>query len=111
MLLMICERLSPGARGELSRWLCEVVPGVFVGHASALVRDELWSRFTADLAGASIVQIWSTNSEQGFDVRVSGPPSRFPVEFDGLKFFAAKDAAWLEAAHRFGLSSDNHGGT
>ena len=42
MLVMMLETVPVGLRGELTRWLIEPHPGVFVGHVSALVRDRLW---------------------------------------------------------------------
>jgi len=42
MLVMILETVPVGLRGELTRWLIEPHPGVFVGHVSGLVRDRLW---------------------------------------------------------------------
>ena len=42
MVVMILENVSPSLRGELTRWLIEPHPGVFVGHVTARVRDLLW---------------------------------------------------------------------
>ena len=39
MIVIALERVPVGLRGELSRWLLELRPGVFVGKVSALVRD------------------------------------------------------------------------
>ncbi|MEI7990087.1 MAG: type I-E CRISPR-associated endoribonuclease Cas2e, partial [Chloroflexota bacterium] len=48
MLVMILEQVSKSARGELSRWLIEAKPGVYIGHVSALVRDLLWEKCNDD---------------------------------------------------------------
>ena len=42
MVVMLLEKVPTSVRGELTRWLLELRPGVFVGNISALVRDKLW---------------------------------------------------------------------
>ena len=44
MVVIILEKVSPALRGELTRWLIEPHPGVFVGHVSGMVRDRLWEK-------------------------------------------------------------------
>ena len=34
----------PKLRGDLSKWLCEINTGVYVGNVSSRVRDALWER-------------------------------------------------------------------
>jgi len=84
MVVMILERVPRGLRGELSSWLMEVQPGVFVGKVSALVRDLLWEKCVLKSAGGKCCQIWSTDNEQGFMLRLSGDSNRRVVELDGL---------------------------
>ena len=86
MVVMILEKVSKSLRGELTRWLIEPRAGVFVGDVSALVRDKLWEKCcTRITAGAGAVQIWTTNNEQGYDVRVWGHIQRRIVDYEGLK--------------------------
>jgi CRISPR-associated protein Cas2 len=81
---MIMENVPIGIRGELSRWLIEPKAGVFVGHVNALVRDKLWKKCCDSLEDGGIIQIWSTNNEQKFNVRVFGDTRREIVDFEGL---------------------------
>ena len=85
MLVMVLETVPTGLRGELTRWMIEPHPGVFVGHVSALVRDRLWQKCCAGLKGGGIVQVWSTNNEQRFQMRMFGSTRREMVDFDGLQ--------------------------
>jgi CRISPR-associated protein Cas2 len=85
MLVMILETVPVGLRGELTRWLIEPHPGIFVGHVSALVRDRLWQKCCTGAQGGGVVQFWSTNNEQRFQVRTSGATRREVVDFDGLQ--------------------------
>lgn len=84
MVVIIMERVSPSARGILSRWMIEPHAGVFVGHVTAMVRDLLWKQCCELAQGGSVLQLWNTNTEQRFAVRVFGSPRRSLVELDGL---------------------------
>lgn len=86
MVVMILETVPVGLRGELSRWLLEPHPGIFVGHVSALVRDKLWEKCCAKRnAKGGVIQIWSTNTEQHFKMRAFGVTKREIVDFEGLQ--------------------------
>jgi CRISPR-associated protein Cas2 len=84
MTIMLLERVRASVRGDLSRWLIEVSTGVFVGHVSALVRDALWERCTRHAEEGTVLQLWSTNNEQGFDLRYHQPKGRIPVQMEGI---------------------------
>ena len=85
MVVIILENVAPALRGELTRWLIEPHPGIFVGHLSALVRDKLWQKCCDKVKDGGALQLWSTNNEQRFDVRMFGKPGRMVRDFDGLK--------------------------
>lgn len=84
-MVMVLESVPVGLRGELTRWLIEPHPGVFVGHVSALVRDRLWLKCCEGLRDGGAVQIWSTANEQRFTLRTYGALRREVVNFEGLK--------------------------
>ena len=85
MVVMVLKRVSPALRGELTRWLVEPQAGVFVGDVNAMVRDKLWDKCTARRKGGAVLQIWTTNNEQGFTMRLEGDLGREIVESDGLQ--------------------------
>jgi len=85
MMIIILEKVPTSLRGELSRWLIEPYPGVFVGHVSALVREKLWEKCCKNNKRGGVVQIWSTNTEQRFQMRMNGNTSRSVVEYEGLQ--------------------------
>jgi CRISPR-associated protein Cas2 len=85
MIVMILEAVPVGLRGELTRWLLEPHPGVFVGHVSGMVRDRLWKKCCKARGGGGVVQIWSTNSEQRFKMRLHGETRRTLIEMEGLQ--------------------------
>ena len=94
MTVIILERVSPSMRGLLSRWLIEPKAGVFVGKVSALVRDLLWEKLLKQIGRGAAVQIWSTNNEQGFDMRMSGNRDRMLVDYEGLTLVKRRPKSW-----------------
>jgi CRISPR-associated protein Cas2 len=85
MIVMILEKVTAGLRGELSRWLIEPRSGVFIGHVSARVRDRLWEKSVQRKRGGGVIQIWNTNTEQHFAIRMTGDTSRELIKIEGLQ--------------------------
>jgi CRISPR-associated protein Cas2 len=85
MVIMVLEKVPASVRGELTRWLIEPHPGVFVGHVNAMVRDRLWDKCCGAKRAGGVLQIWTTNTEQRFQMRGQGDTRREIAEFDGLQ--------------------------
>ena len=85
MVIIILEKVPPSLRGILTRWMIEPHPGVFVGHLSARVRDKLWERCLKAKRRGGVIQIWSTNNEQRFRMRMDGITKREIVDLEGLQ--------------------------
>lgn len=85
MVVMILESVTPSARGELTRWLVEPHPGVFVGHISGMVRDKLWEKCCEGLKKGALIQMWTSNNEQRFQMRTYGATKRDVINLDGLQ--------------------------
>jgi len=84
MVVLILERVSPGLRGELTRWFLEPKAGVFVGRVSAMVRDKLWEKACGQAKDGGCVMLYSSNNEQGFQIRSWGRTARAVEDFEGL---------------------------
>lgn len=85
MVLILLENAPVSLRGQLSRWLMELRPGVFLGTVSALVRDELWELCRTRLGrGGGCMLLHPAQNEQGFSIRTVGTLSREIVDLDGL---------------------------
>lgn len=67
----------------MSKWLCEINTGVYVGNLSARVRDGLWMRVCENLNNGKAVMVYSSNNEQRLEFRVHNC-EWVPVDFDGL---------------------------
>jgi CRISPR-associated protein Cas2 len=85
MVVIILEKVAPSLRGELTRWLIEPHSGVFVGHVSALVRDQLWKKCLDRMDAGGVVQVWSTNTEQRFKMRMAGDTPRTMIDLEGIE--------------------------
>ena len=83
MVVLVTEGLKPGFRGELTRWLLEAKSGVFVGNVSATIRDIIWDKVIEQSEGSSVL-IYSSDTEQGFSMRMSGTPARSVVDIEGI---------------------------
>lgn len=84
MVVFVLEKVPVSLRGELTRWMLELKPGVFVGTLSAIVRQLLWDKVRWSVKGGGAIMIQSSNSEQGFQVNYSGETSRMIEDFEGL---------------------------
>ena len=83
VVVLVTEGLKPGFRGELTRWLLEAKSGVFIGNVSATIRDILWDKVIEQSEGSSVL-IYSSDTEQGFSMRMSGTPARSVVDIEGI---------------------------
>jgi CRISPR-associated protein Cas2 len=84
MVVMLLEKVPKSVRGELTRWLLELCPGVFVGNISALVREKLWDMLCDKLRGGNALLLHSATTEQGFAIRTHGESDRVVRDFEGL---------------------------
>jgi CRISPR-associated protein Cas2 len=85
MIVLVLTAVPPGLRGDLSRWLTEIAPGVFCGRVSRRVRDHLWDRVGQSVRdGSAVLVAASADREQGYEIRACGARRRLPVDFDGL---------------------------
>ena len=85
MIVMIVDNAPTSLRGELTRWLLEPRAGVFIGHVSAMVRDRLWQKCCQNPRTGGVLQMWSTNTEQRFTMRLFGQTNRGIVDLDGIQ--------------------------
>ena len=67
MIVITLTSCPPKLRGDLSKWLCEINTGVYVGNLSARVRDGLWLRVCENLDNGKATMVYSSNNEQHLD--------------------------------------------
>jgi CRISPR-associated protein Cas2 len=86
MMVLVLRNVRPGFRGRLTRWLIQPQSGVYVGHLSGRVRDELWHAVCDEIdnkGGAAVLVVPAAN-EQGYSIRTHGKTDKTFVDFDGL---------------------------
>ena len=70
MIVLVLTACPEGLRGHLTRWLMEVSAGVFVGHVSRKVREELWDRVAELIGNGRALMAYSVPGEQRLRVEV-----------------------------------------
>ena len=96
MVVITLTSCPPALRGDLSKWLQEINPCVYVGQVSSRVREELWSRIIAHTGSGRATMVFSVNNEQHMDFLVHNT-SWEPIDFDGLKLMLRPSPARLQA--------------
>lgn len=84
MIVITMANCPVGLRGDLTKWLLEISPGVFVGQVSARVRDNLWRRIQETSKDGRVTMVFSTNNEQRLGFRIHNSVWE-PIDFDGIK--------------------------
>lgn len=82
MVVLVLTACPAGLRGQLTRWLMEIAPGVFVGHVSARVRDQLWLRVAGLAGNGRALMVHSVRGEQRLAFKVHNH-DWVPTDFDG----------------------------
>ena len=73
----------PRLRGDLSKWLCEIQTGVYVGQLTGRVREAVWKRVCDNLSSGRATMVYSSKGEQHMKFLVYNTTWE-PVDFDGI---------------------------
>lgn len=84
MIVVVLTACPVGLRGDLTRWLLEIAPDVFVGHVSARVREKLWGRIEGQMRTGKAIMVYSARSEQHLAFRVHNA-EWIPKDCEGLE--------------------------
>ena len=74
----------PRLRGDLSKWLCEINTGVYVGNVSSRVRDAVWDRVCQNLKNGQATLVYTAAGEQKMEFRTHNT-SWEAVDYDGIR--------------------------
>lgn len=83
MVVITLSDCPPKVRGDITKWLCEISTGVFVGNLSSRVRQELWNRVCDNLKSGRASMVYSTQGEQQLAFEVHNSLWK-PTELDGI---------------------------
>lgn len=87
MIVVVTIGVPAGLRGDITRWLAELSPGVYVGKVRRRVRDLLWERICSSCGSGGALLIVPAATEQGYEVLVHN--YQWDVrDFDGLTFLS-----------------------
>lgn len=105
MIVLVVTAVPAGLRGDLTKWLMEISPGVFVGNPSARIRDLIWDRTTELCKDGRAILIYSSNNEQGMEFRTHRHDWQ-PTDFDGftLMMRSSKHPTESESRRKTGWS-------
>lgn len=99
MTIIVLTACPERLRGYLTRWLMEVSAGVFVGHVTRRVRDDLWAR-VVDLVGSGrALMVYSATNEQRLQV-VSHGHDWEPEDVEGLVLMRRPSPASAASSER-----------
>lgn len=90
MMVLIVTACPAGLRGDLTKWLMELAPGMFVGDPSARIREILWDRTVELCKDGRALLVFSANNEQGMEFRTHRHDWE-PTDFDGLTLMVRRD--------------------
>lgn len=83
MIVIVLTACPEGLRGHLTRWLVEVSAGVFVGHVTKRVREELWDRVVELVGRGRAIMAYTAATEQHFAIRSHGHHWT-PIDVEGI---------------------------
>ena len=109
MTVIVITACPPGVRGDVSRWMLEIAPGVFVGRITARLRDRLWVRIISMIRNGRAIMVYSTRNEQHYAFEVFQPDWHV-VDCDGVQLIKrpkGTDDVTLNAVRPEGWSKAN----
>ena len=114
MIVVVLAVTPERLRGVLTRWLFEISTGVYVGYASARVRELLWNRINDDAGPGRAIMVWSQRSEQGFGIQVHNHTWE-AIDLDGLTLMRrqskeARELLSLKRKRGSGIGANSFGG-
>ncbi len=85
LMMFITENVTPGLRGELTKWMLQLKPGVFVGTLTSLVGEKLWQKIRQKQKTGGAIWVKATNNEQRFKLKISGSTHWKIRDYDGIQ--------------------------
>lgn len=84
MVVITMTNCPQKLRGDLSKWLCEINTGVYVGQISARVRDALWDKVCENINNGQATMVYNAVNEQHLEFCTHNSTWKVK-DFDGIK--------------------------
>ena len=102
MIVLSMTNCPPRLRGDLSKWLLEINTGVYVGNASARVREALWKRVCENILDGQATMVFTANNEQRMEFYVHNTSWK-PVDLDGIRLMKHPNGSAAEDSNGQGF--------
>ncbi|WP_375001931.1 type I-E CRISPR-associated endoribonuclease Cas2e [Aeromicrobium sp. CTD01-1L150] len=83
MTVVVLSVVPEKLRGDLTRWLMEISPGVYVGFVTARLRERLWARIVSLSGTGRAIMVYTARNEQRLEFKVCRHQWE-PVDLDGV---------------------------
>lgn len=70
-------------KGDLTKWLMEINPGIFVGNVNTRIREKIWDRVKENIKFGQVTMVYTSDNEQGFSFK-SHNTAWQPADYEGL---------------------------
>lgn len=84
MVVVTLSVCPPKLRGDLSKWLFEISPGVYVGTLSRRVREKLWDRICSMIGCGKATMVYRVHGEQRLAFMTRGTDWQV-ADYDGIQ--------------------------
>ncbi|KQB87183.1 type I-E CRISPR-associated endoribonuclease Cas2e [Corynebacterium lowii] len=103
MMVLVVTACPAGLRGDLTKWLMEISPGVFVGRPTARMREQLWDRTVTLVKDGRALLVYSAANEQGMEFKTHRHDWQ-PTDYEGLTLMLRPETKPVENRRRTGWS-------
>ena len=83
MTVITLKSVPQSLRGDLTRWMQEIVTGVYVGNFNSRIRDYLWKRVQETMGSGEASMCFAARNELGYDFMTENA-SRSVIDYDGI---------------------------
>ena len=84
MIVIVLSACPVSLRGDLTKWILEIHPGVFVGRVSARIREKLWDRVLGSSGTGRATMVYPADNEQRLEFKINNADWE-PVDYEGVR--------------------------
>ena len=106
MVVITLSECPSSLKGDLSKWLLEINPGVYVGNINPRVRENLWDRICESIKTGKATMAFSARNEQHLGFMVHNAEWE-PIDFDGIKLVLRPSPARAKSKSKLKLGYSN----
>lgn len=83
LTVITLRSVPPSLRGDLSKWMQEILTGVFVGNFNSKIREQLWRRVKESVSQGEATISYAYRNEIGYQFETVGGHRRV-IDSDGI---------------------------